>query len=295
MVRPLCEVPQEALAALRALIAVDDATDSELAAFLYACDLNAQQAAAMRGAAKARLAELGPPTIADVAPFYRSPAPDRKHPDGCLVLLEDTKGGVARDLTWRPIIASIGMSHGSAEEMQKQMAYAMERAKVYALPEHPPHACTIVIDVVPSEAGAPVTFRFPDRDVRTLFDLQRTVFPGALFSVSHFCGLPRMVTWAFKLVRPFMSRETCNPSGARTHGEGSPREGGNAPTTACASRCLRRWLSGWTPDGRQTTRWFCGPRSRICRARLRRSACSSAGAARSPSTRRTQRRRRRIR
>ena len=31
---------------------------------------------------------------------------------------------------------------------------------------------------------------------------------GALFSSSHFCGLPMFVTWAFRLVRPFMRAET---------------------------------------------------------------------------------------
>ena len=60
---------------------------------------------------------------------------------------------------------------------------------------------------MPQEKGAPATFRFPDRDVRTLFNLQETVFPGGNFSTTHFCGLPRFVTFAFKLVKPFMSRE----------------------------------------------------------------------------------------
>ena len=31
---------------------------------------------------------------------------------------------------------------------------------------------------------------------------------GQLFSSTHFCGLPLFVTWAFRLVKPFMRRET---------------------------------------------------------------------------------------
>ena len=71
----------------------------------------------------------------------------------------------------------------------------------------PPNALCVVIDVQPAERGAPPTFRFPDRDVRTIFELQERCLPGALFSSTHFCGLPRLVTLGFRLVRPFMRKE----------------------------------------------------------------------------------------
>ena len=93
---------------------------------------------------------------------------------------------------------------------------------------------------MPQEKGAPATFRFPDRDVRTLFNLQETVFPGGNFSTTHFCGLPRFVTFAFKLVKPFMSREAyeamvLKPSFSHLGAHGIPNE--------CM---LRRWSSHGT-------------------------------------------------
>lgn len=64
-----------------------------------------------------------------------------------------------------------------------------------------------MIEVAPRNPGATPTFRFPDRDVRTLFDLQTRVFPSSLGTSTHLCGLPRAVTWAFRLCKPFMSAE----------------------------------------------------------------------------------------
>jgi len=143
--------------------------------------------------------EKGIVTIEQIAPFLRAP-PGKKGPDGCVVLLEDGRGGCARDNTGRPVVVSIGMSHGSATEMQAQMAYVMQRAKAYALPGQCPHNTCTIIEVVPRD-GAATTFRFPDKDVRTLFDLQTNVFPSSLGTSTHFCGLPRAVTWAFRLCK----------------------------------------------------------------------------------------------
>ena len=112
------------------------------------------------------------PLLVRAPPFLRAPAPDRAHPDGCVVLLEDGAGGCARDARGRPILLSLGMTHGSAAEMQKQMVYALERASLHRLPGHARGECCTVIEVRPREPGAAVTFRFPDKDVRTLFDLQ---------------------------------------------------------------------------------------------------------------------------
>ena len=69
-------------------------------------------------------------------------------PDGCIFLLEDMKGGCARDKLGRPIIVSIGSLHGSSLEMQKQMVYAFSRAKKYykegTIPSH-----FTVVDIIP--------------------------------------------------------------------------------------------------------------------------------------------------
>lgn len=198
------------IAALRAAEATasQGRSDAELLAFLFACNMDVTKASAKLRGAKSKMDSLGPVTIADVAPFHRAPSKDRKLPDGCLVLLEDMKGGVARDVLGRPIMLSVGMQHGTVEETLKQYLYVTQRAMQYALPNVPPGAACIVIDIVPQEKGAPVSFRFPDKDVRQIFDLQERCFPGALFSSSHFCGLPRFVTWTFRLVKPFMRAET---------------------------------------------------------------------------------------
>ena len=182
-------------------------SDEDLVSFLLACNMDIHKAAAKLRAAASTLASYGSITIADVADFYRAPSPDRVLPDGCIFLLEDSQGGVARDVLGRPVMVSIGIQHGSVEEMRKQYLYASQRAMAHALPGLPPNAVCTVIDVQPQEKGAPTTFRFPDKTVRSIFDLQETCFPGALFSSTHFCGLPMFVTWAFRLVKPFMRRE----------------------------------------------------------------------------------------
>jgi hypothetical protein len=183
-------------------------SDAEIAAFVFSCDGDADSAAAKWTAAQATKATLGPVSIREVAQFLRSPSSARTYPDGCMFVLEDMNGDVARDNLGRPVCACIGMQHGSAAEMQQQMVYVMSRLAAYAKEDQPPCAACVVIDVVPQEKGAPPSFRFPDKDVRTLFDLQTRAFPGAQFSTTHFCGLPRFVTFAFRLVRPFMSKES---------------------------------------------------------------------------------------
>ena len=195
---------------LRAAIgdaAATDATDHDLQPFLKAADGDVSQASVRYKAAQSSRAGYQKLTIADVAAFYRAPSGDRTNPDGCLLLLEDAAGGCCRDNRGRPILASLGMQHGSAVEMQQQFAYISERLEAHKQPDAPVHGACVVIEVRPRDAGAPPTFRFPDRSVRTLFDMQRDIYPASLSSHNHFCGLPRTVTWAFKLVRPFMRRE----------------------------------------------------------------------------------------
>lgn len=147
------------------------------------------------------------PTIADAAPFMRS-APGAEGPDGCLIVLEDMKGDCARDKLGRPVIASIGMLHGTVEDMEKQLVYANDRAALYNKPGML-QCQSVVIEVAPRK-GAGTSFRFPDKNVRKAnMDLQRQHYPsGAIGTTSHFCGLPRGVTWAFKLCKPFMAKET---------------------------------------------------------------------------------------
>ena len=128
--------------------------------------------------------------------------------------------------TRRPVIASIGMLHGTVEDMEKQLVYANERAALYTKPGM--LVCqSVVIEVAPRK-GAGTSFRFPDKNVRKAnMDLQRQHFPaGAVGTTSHFCGLPRGVTWAFKLCKPFMVGDNSDPpqpiifhcTRARTHG-----------------------------------------------------------------------------
>jgi hypothetical protein len=140
-------------------------------------------------------------TIADVAKFMRTPA-GSDGPDGCMFVLEDGKGDCARDREGRPIVVSMGMCHGTAEEQQTQMIYASERVNALTRPDAPP-GCSNVLEVVP-QFGAETTFRFPDANVRSCFDLQKAHYPLSLSSTNHFVGIPRALTWGFKLCKPFM-------------------------------------------------------------------------------------------
>ena len=198
----------DAIARLRAAEpSAEGRSDEEVISFLMASDMSHAKAAEKMRDATQRLAKYGNVTIEDCAPFMRSPSPGRRLPDGACFLLEDGKGGVARDKHGRPVVVVVGMQHGSAEEMQRQFIYYAQRLKEHTLPGMPPGAACVVVDVQPAEKGAPPTIRFPDREVRTLFELQERCYPGALCSSTHFCGLPRLVVMAFRLVRPFMARE----------------------------------------------------------------------------------------
>ena len=152
-----------------------------------------------------------------------------------MFVMEDGKGDCARDKWGRPVVVSIGMCHGTAEEQQMQMIYASER--VLALSKKSrvftgnllllviygpavdtflamtaagaPPGCSNVLEVVPQEGVNP-SFRFPDADVRTVFDLQKAHYPISLSSTNHFIGIPRALTWGFKLCKPFMDAEAYN-------------------------------------------------------------------------------------
>lgn len=145
-------------------------------------------------------------TIAQIAPFLKRPK-QAGAPDGCAVCLE-WPGGCARDKLGRPIVALIGMPHGTAEEQQMQVAYAMKRAEAQCQPDKP-KCWTSVVEVQP-RSGCAVTFRFPMAPERSVMDMQKVHFPASLDGETHFCGLPQAVVWAFKLCRPFMHPKAYN-------------------------------------------------------------------------------------
>lgn len=195
---------EEELAELK--LRFPEARSGELLGYLHIRSGSIDEAASQYKSSRAWRFSFPVPTILDCAPFLRIPE-GSEGPDGCIVCLEDMRGDCARDKRGRPIVASIGMLHGTANEMQKQMTYAMNRALLYAAEGELEGQCSVV-EVVP-RAGANPTFRFPDAAVRTVLDVQRHHFPGsAVASTTHFCGLPRAVTWGFALCKPFMAKET---------------------------------------------------------------------------------------
>ena len=94
-------------------------------------------------------------SIADVAPFMLCPE-GSAGPDGCLFLLEDMKGGCARDKLGRPVVVSMGSLHGSPMEMQKQMVYVFNRAKKYYKEGTIPSHFTVVDIIPPKGTGIPI-------------------------------------------------------------------------------------------------------------------------------------------
>ena len=172
------------VAALRVALGDGDTegwSDHWLAPFVKAADGNIANAAATFRKAKTARAGYHKVTIKDIAEFYRAPSADRAHPDGCMVLLEDMKGGVARDNLGRPVVVALGMQHGSAEEMQRQFAYVAELIEKHN-EKTSTHGSCVIVEVRPRDASAPPSFRFPDRDVRTLFDMQRDVYPSHMLT-----------------------------------------------------------------------------------------------------------------
>lgn len=124
------------------------------------------------------------PRMHDIAPFLLGP------PDGCIVLLEDCRGGCARDRLGRPVIASIGMLHGSLLDMQCQMVYALRRAQLYYKDAETITSNCVVIEVLPRPGAVP-TFRFPDTNTKLLMEMQK-VMPRLFSSLllSLFPGFP---------------------------------------------------------------------------------------------------------
>jgi len=184
-----------------------------------------------------------PVTIADVAPFLRSP-PGEKYPSGCFVCLEDMKGGVARDSTGRPIILMNGMVHGSAEEMKKNVAYALERCKLYCREEDgllPGESCTIV-ELISRETGwLNGSFRFPDANHKALFDFMRGVYPASQLSTTHFCGVPRFIVSFFALCKPFMPFDMFNRLNVKSNFKHLKKDGHISPDNM---------LSFWDEEGK---------------------------------------------
>ena len=177
-----------------------DAPTGELLAYLKARSWKVQEASSQYSSTL-RWRETICPTIRDVAPFLRGP------PDGCIVCLEDGHGDCARDTLGRPILACVGMLFGSLLEMQYQMVYALRRASLYHRDSQQSLASNCSIIEIQPRPGATATFRFPDKNVKLLMEMQKVHFPSTLSSTTHFCGLPSAVVWAFKLCKPFMDPE----------------------------------------------------------------------------------------
>ena len=135
--------------------------------------------------------------------------PQTSQPPGCIVCLEDMKGDVARDVQGRPIIVVVGgIMHGTAQEMQMQALYAVQRAALYChADKHAPGQALVILETTSRKRGDKVAFSIPDFRLRSVSDMVKRVFPGAHFGNLHFCGLPRYVIAAFHLVRPFLSSD----------------------------------------------------------------------------------------
>jgi len=196
-----------------------DAGRGVLLGYLKHRDWNVSEACAQFEATALWRKSLPKTSIADVAPFMLYP-PGCEGPDGCIVCLEDMKGDCARDHKGRPIIANIGMVWGGAVAMQRQVDYAIQRALLYIDKTQEVGVCNVV-EVIPRKGCRP-TFRFPDKDVRSILDMQRNHYPSMLGHPTHFCGIPRAITWAFALTKPFMAKvcgssERCNNSEQLRH------------------------------------------------------------------------------
>lgn len=82
--------------------------------------------------------------------------------DGAVVCLEKN-GSVLVDIQNRPIILSIGMIHGSQEEMMDQVSYVMSKASAC---NESDGICTVI-------EGNHKSFRFPELRMKNIFDFLR--------------------------------------------------------------------------------------------------------------------------
>jgi len=172
----LSQAQKNALCALQAHFAGDEyptkPSPEELLGYLKVRSFDVTQAKTQFDSTLRWMSMNPAPKIHEVAPFLRR-ARDCEGPDGAIFLLERKGADCVRDTLGRPVIVSVGMLHGSALEMQRQMVYALNRAKAYMLPGKLHASCT-VIEVVPRK-GANTTFRFPDKETKALMDLQKQV------------------------------------------------------------------------------------------------------------------------
>jgi hypothetical protein len=126
--------------------------ERDVLAYCKTRGFNADKAVAQCQATQQWQATRKAVTIADIAPFMRTP-PGAAGPDGCMFVLEDGRGDCARDIWGRPVVVSYGMLHGTAEEQQMQMTYAIERAQALSRPGT--MGSTTVIEVPPSPRHPP--------------------------------------------------------------------------------------------------------------------------------------------
>lgn len=108
--------------------------------------------------------------------------------NGCVLCLE-TRESVLVDNEDRPILLSIGMVHGTDEEMLYQVEYAMERARAYDVSKG---VCTII-------EASHTSFRFPNTGMLRVFRLLQRSYVSMCVGPIHFVGMSERVRRGFHL------------------------------------------------------------------------------------------------
>tara|TARA_Y100000741_G_scaffold365247_1_gene361476 strand:- start:2722 stop:3384 length:663 start_codon:yes stop_codon:yes gene_type:complete len=119
--------------------------------------------------------------------------------DACLLCLENEHGHLL-DSSNRPILLSIGMIHGSFEDMKKQVDYALHRAK----------SCQIENGICSIIESNHKSFRFPDYNVRKLFQYIRNEYEECEHGYIHIVGLTRLYKIGFNFALRFVPLELRN-------------------------------------------------------------------------------------
>jgi len=113
--------------------------------------------------------------------------------DGCVICLE-TEEGCLTDVCDRPIVLSIGIVYGTLEEMTKQVEYALQRARNYDVSNG---VCTVV------ECNHK-SFRFPEKNMKEIFDIVRFRYKECIDSPIHFISLPMFYRIGFNFALHFV-------------------------------------------------------------------------------------------
>ena len=128
--------------------------------------------------------KLGKISIADVAPFIRSP--------GSMIILEN-----AKTVDGSTIAFCKGMIFGSKADMTKQIVYFIE----HFLDTSSTNQLFLVFQALNK------TFRFPDRNYRhAVFDTLQNYYPY-LDGTVLFMNLPRVMRYSFNFLKKFLKAE----------------------------------------------------------------------------------------